>query len=313
MKAGKAITPRIWTTDELTVDVATALGAFRTERLAEPLALWKATFSTHEELFRKLFDEFGLDDPAQLNAAHLANLYGKKLGDAFRYLAAPPISTDDLKVLAESTLSRKALKDPAEAQRVLSTVMQALDPLRFPWVQEKRNPRPGEREAAILASAALMTAQRVATQRRSTGKNGQELAVMNYLRDEMKLNPVAPYEIKTLREAPPPGSYCGEAKVVGRKADIVVSLFDGRLLLIECKVSNSATNSVKRVNNDAGAKAETWIRLLGDGQVFPAALLSGVFKVSNLEQAQGQKLSLYWAHRLADLGAFIESTRNQVP
>jgi hypothetical protein len=113
-------------------------------------------------------------------------------------------------------------------------------------------------------------------------------------------------------DAPAPGSFCREAQVAGRKADIVVVLYDKRLLLIECKVSNSALNSVKRVNNDAGAKASIWIKSLGEVQVVPAVMLSGVFKPHNLEQAQNQKLSLFWAHRMEDLGEFILSTKPSV-
>lgn len=302
--------PVRWTLDDLAADVATAMNDFRQERLAEPLALWKKTFRAHEALFRKLFDEFGLKDPSQLNAAHIADLYEKKLGHAFRYLAAPPISDDDLKVLAETTLSQTSLKaNPDHAERVLKTVLQALDPMRFPWVTAKRAPTTIEWEAAILASAALMTAQRVATTRRNTGKDTQENAVKDYLRDVLKLTEVEPHAITTLMDAPAPGSFCREAKVAGRKADIVVVLYDKRLLLIECKVSNSALNSVKRVNNDAGAKAGAWIQSLGEAQVVPAAMLSGVFKAHNLDQAQNHKLALFWAHRMEDLGDFILSTK----
>ncbi|WP_369414122.1 XamI family restriction endonuclease [Paracandidimonas lactea] len=94
-----------------------------------------------------------------------------------------------------------------------------------------------------------------------------------------------------------------------RKADVVVRLHDTRLMAIECKVSNSATNSVKRLNNDAAAKAERWINQFGKAQVVPAAALAGVFKVLNLEQAQDLGLTLFWSHDLDQLGTFIESTR----
>lgn len=60
---------------------------------------------------------------------------------AFRYLAAPPISEDDLKTLAETTLSASALrKDPAQARRVRDIVLHIIDPHRFPWVGEQRQP-----------------------------------------------------------------------------------------------------------------------------------------------------------------------------
>ncbi|WP_418888083.1 XamI family restriction endonuclease [Microbacterium resistens] len=81
------------------------------------------------------------------------------------------------------------------------------------------------------------------------------------------------------------------------------------MLAVECKVSNSEVNSVKRVNNDAAAKAEVWINQFGQVNVVPAAVLSGVFKVSNLESAQARGLTLFWAHRLDALIAFIEQTR----
>ena len=47
---------------------------------------------------------------------------------------------------------------------------------------------------------------------------------------------------------------------------------------LECKASNSATNSYKRVNHEAASKAETWLQDFGRSQVVPAAVLSGVFK-----------------------------------
>ena len=93
-----------------------------------------------------------------------------------------------------------------------------------------------------------------------------------------------------------------------RKADIPVRLFDGRLMPVECKVSNSSTNSVKRINNDAQAKASAWHRELGTNQVVPAAVISGVFKVHNLVQAQDAGLTLFWAHKLEDMKSFIEAT-----
>jgi hypothetical protein len=77
---------------------------------------------------------------------------------------------------------------------------------------------------------------------------------------------------------------------------------------IECKVSNSATNSVKRINNDAAAKAVRWASDFGELQVLSTAVIAGVFKVSNLLQAQSSKLTLFWAHDLKKMKKFIEET-----
>jgi hypothetical protein len=80
---------------------------------------------------------------------------------------------------------------------------------------------------------------------------------------------------------------------------------------IECKVSNSSTNSVKRLNNDAAVKAGIWLDELGSRQIVPVAVLSGVFKVHNLEQAQERNLTLFWAHKLDDMRSFIQATRRR--
>lgn len=298
--------PRKWTASELAEDVRAAIAAFRWARLGEPLALWKATFRESRRQVRAVFRQLNLREPKQVHSRQVAQLYRMQLGDALRYMAAPPISAHDLTVLADSTLSAAALRKPPQARSVLRTIQQTLDPFRFQWVIAGRRPSPAEWKAAIVASAALMTYQRVATIRRNTGKDDQERAVKTYLRDVLKLTEEYPRKIDTMRDAPPPGCFCGESEVAGRKADIVVSLYDGRLLLIECKVSNSALNSVKRLNNDAGAKAGHWVKEFGVSQAVPAAMLSGVFKVRNLAHAQDhQSLALFWAHRLDDLGAFI--------
>jgi hypothetical protein len=115
---------------------------------------------------------------------------------------------------------------------------------------------------------------------------------------------VARRKVLTLTDAPEPGQFCGESYFGIRKADFLVRLWDSRIMPIECKVSNSATNSVKRLNNDAAAKAEAWSKDFGTRQVVPAAVLSGVYKLHNLEDAQARGLAIFWAH---DLKALTES------
>lgn len=224
-------------------------------------------------------------------------------------MAGPPISADDLKVLADASLAPGVIAaNPDQAQRILDTILIAVDPLRFPWIAEDREPTAEERTVAIVASAALITAQRVSTDRRNLGKEAQESAVKAFLTD-MGFKNAGTRVINTLADAPEKGEFCGEALVGSRKADIPVRLFDGRLMPIECKVSNSATNSVKRINNDAAVKAGIWHREFGTNQIVPVAMLSGVFKVRNLKQAQTGGLTLFWAHDLARMQEFVESTK----
>ncbi len=95
-----------------------------------------------------------------------------------------------------------------------------------------------------------------------------------------------------------------------RKADFIVGLWDYRIMAIECKVSNSSTNSVKRLNNDAAVKAEIWYRHFGTKQIVPTAMLSGVYKIHNLMNAQNAGLTLFWAHALSELTEWIEATKS---
>ena len=78
---------------------------------------------------------------------------------------------------------------------------------------------------------------------------------------------------------------------------------------LECKVSNSAVNSFKRINHEAAGKARAWLAGFGNRQTMPGAVISGVFNPANLETAQAEGLAIIWSHRLSDLTDFIESTR----
>ena len=113
-----------------------------------------------------------------------------------------------------------------------------------------------------------------------------------------------------LTAAPNPGEFCGETRLAGKRADVVVRLRDSRVMPIECKVSNSAVNSYKRVIHDTGGKAVNWYRALGDAQVIPAAVLSGVFSPANLEDVQDNiRVALFWQHRLKDLADFVKRAK----
>ena len=228
---------------------------------------------------------------------------------AFRYLAAPPISEDDLKTLADTTLSASALRnDPEQARRVRGIVLHIIDPHRFPRVAEQRAPSAHEREQAVVASAALVAARKVETSRRSDAKQAQEDQVKELLRG-IGFAEAPRRDIPLLDAAPGPGEFCGESRLGNTRADLVVRLYDRRAMPIECKVSNSSVNSFKRVNHEAAGKAKDWLTGFGKRQIVPAAVLGGVFNPSNLETAQRDGLALFWSHRLQDLADYIESTK----
>jgi hypothetical protein len=223
--------PPVWTEDDLRTAAAEARAIFRTERLDEPLERWKRTFDQYQERFARLFDEYGIAQPGSLTPARVATIFREQLSDALRYLAGPPISEDDLGVLAEadSLAPGRLDADHAAAGRILTTIVQALDTKRFPWIAEGRGPTDSERSAAILASTVLITAQRVATTRRNEGKDAQERAAKDFL-IAMGFALVPARKIRTIDDAPMRGQFCAESMVGSRKADIPVRLFDGRLM-----------------------------------------------------------------------------------
>jgi hypothetical protein len=302
------IEPLLWTPEQLEVDRLKASAAFTKERLEEPLEDYLEAFDVYqghvEELLEATVDLSDLDTPA------LDVLGDPRLLEAFRYLAAPPISSDDYKVLADvRSFSRSQLdRSPAAVQRLLGVVRQVLDRRRFAWVVEGREPTEAERSAAVMASAALMAASRTQTGRRTKGKDQQEGAVKVALR-ELGLTEVASRSIPNISHAPAPGEFCGESRLGTRKGDIIVRLWDHRVMPIECKVSNSSTNSVKRLNNDAAVKAASWKLDFGLRQVVPTAMLSGVYKLHNLVDAQERGLMIFWAHDLQAMTDWIEATR----
>lgn len=299
-----------WSDEELDQDLEISIASFRRERMQEPLAAYLKVYDQVEEAIETLLET--TSDLATLEEQALKLLTVPDLAEAFRYLAAPPISIDDLKVLADTrSLAPSVLAaNPAFVRRLAQTIRSGLDPRRFPWISESRPPTETERTVAIMASSTLMAVQRIETSRRNEGKLAQEEKVRHILAEHgLESVSIAGNVINTLSEAPRAGQFCREVQLGERKADFVVGLWDNRLMAIECKVSNSSLNSVKRLNNDAAVKAEIWTRDFGTRNIVPVAVLSGVFKLLNLQNAQARGLTLYWSHRLTDLTDWIARVR----
>lgn len=296
-------TPPRWTEDEFEEHLAISAAVFREERIREPIEQYREVFDGYAARIRALLTGTNhLTDWANALEVILSEEVGL---DTLRYVSGPPVSADDLKTLAHASLAPSRLRDdPKMAARVVHVVLTSLDTKRFPWVADQRRPEQAELRAAAIASASLMATQRVQTDRRNLAKLQQENKVADYL-VEVGLIEVGPREVKTSDDAPGRGSFSRECMFGDRKADLVVQLHDARLMPIECKVSNSATNSVKRLNNDAVVKADAWIKQFGTRQTVPTAVLSGVFKRHNLIQAQEAGLTIFWAHDLNPLGEFI--------
>ena len=297
-----------WSDEQLQQGLEKGRSLFRDERLREPLEAYTEAFDQYQGAVEDLLETSV--DLTRLDQTLIDVLTNPALLEAFRYLAGPPISEDDLMVVAEAQLTPSRLRsNPEMAARVLSVVRVALDRRRFPWVIDEREPTPSEKNAAIVASAALLATSRVGTARRNEGKERQEVAVRDALLSRGLTQIPTRAVLTSLHQAPQPGEFCRESMLGSAKADFLVGLWDRRIMAIECKVSNSSTNSVKRLNREAAGKAEKWLHEFGVLTVVPVAVLSGVYKLHNLVSAQARGLTLYWAHDLNQLLDWIDAGR----
>ena len=297
----RQIRPSVWSSDQLERDIERSLSEFKERRFAESHAGYVSIFERYRVHVRNLLEES--DNLQSLVSVVRQYVLDDEKCYALRYLASPYISDDDLKVLADVKLSASAFdSDPEAADRIVKVVSANIDPWRFPWFHENRLPTDGELRIAIVSTTASQT------QRRSDAKIRQEADIAQAL-EEVGLRRVGRRAVDTPNRAPDIGEFCLESALGNHKADLIARLYDGRILAIEAKVSNSVVNSYKRVNHDTVAKVTGWLSQFGTYGVVPAAVLSGVFKVQNLIDAQDSGLALFWSHDLGQLQDFIRLTR----
>lgn len=293
--------PTRWTREQLAGDLAVSVDTFRAERIAEPKTFYEGRLTHREPQVREVVRWLrsfvqGTDDPAQTSAI----LTDPDKFKALCYVPSPFISRDDMKTLAISTLSQRDLRGSQELWGAIrQTISQAADDHRFPWLDRGDDPTEEEFNAAIMATLALMATQDATTHRRKTAKDAQEEAVRAVLAGAgFEFDP-SRNRINADADGPQAGHYSGERSVGGSLADVVVTSLDGTLVPIECKVSNSAVNSHKRLVHEAGHKAAVWQGAIPE--CVPAVVVAGVFNLDNLVRAQDDGLAIFWQHRLADL------------
>ena len=309
---------KVWTEAEIQADRDRAVADFVRQRLREPLDVYLDQFDDAQGVVEELLEE--TRDLTLLLPDRLTDEMRARLVEivtdpaefyALRYLAGPPVSADDLTLLSEAdSLSRRRLsEDPAILDRLAQTVLDAHDRRRFPWLSEGRDPTEAESKAAALATAALIAYQQNQTWRRGQSGRDQEDMVSEALA-AVGFEEVPTRSVQHLADAPRPGEFCRESKLRDQKADLLIGLWDRRTMAVECKVSNSSVNSYKRLNREAGGKAAVWLRELGSTQVVPASVLSGVYAMRSLQQAQDAGLSVFWTHDLTALTDYVETTRS---
>jgi hypothetical protein len=283
------------------MDREAALAVFIRQRGEEGTSRYEEMFRRNFDLVERLFK--WTNDLLDLTGATFE--LDPTLVSPARYITAPPTSEDDLNTLAGGRVTGRRRITLDLAARAADVVKAACDPIRFPWVDELREPTRTERRTALMWTAGVWAIESLRTLRRGESSRQQEAAVVLGL-DGIGWRMSDLRQISTLDDLPR-GDYSREALLARSKCDIPIRLKDGRLLALECKVSNSEINSVKRLNREVGGKADQWRGAFGE-QVIPGAVLSGVFKLRNLVEAQDrQRIAIFWEHDLDALLNFVAS------
>lgn len=327
----RADTPRIWTLQELETHAQRSLDAFVDRRLREPEGIYQTHVRGRRAAIRRLFRVLSAIDPAAPDPAVISTVIAdEELFAALRYIAGPPVSEDDLGVLVQrntQTLSAQAVRrQPDLAKKTLELICRLADPYRFPWVAQRRRPTSEELRRAVTTTSILHASQSLQTERRGYGRAVELLLEQRLVElGFAKVAAVGPRERKANEAAgrptlPPGGKisqpshhptyphFYGECTVYGRKVDLFIALKSGRMIALEAKDSSSAINSTKRLLNDTAAKAKHYNEA-GGKIIISVALLSGVFKISDLVKAQEQGLFLVWAHELDEFVDWIKDQR----
>lgn len=227
---------------------------------------------------------------------------------ACRYVCAPPISQEDLWTLVGGSKFKRVPASLASATADALRVV--VDPVRFGWVKLGRAPTQHERDAAILATTVLWAAQQLGTQRRGEASTRQEAATSAALADAGLQLDSSRSQILFIDDMAR-GTFAKERRIAGAKCDVPARLADGRLLALECKVSNGPKNGWKRVNREVVGKAEGWRQHFGV-QVLTGLVVAGVFDVSSLRAAQNAGVALFWEHDLTSLAEFVAATESRL-
>jgi hypothetical protein len=296
-----------WDDSRLNADRLAAIDDYRRVRMEAPLQQYLRWSADSEQVFQTLLRI--TDDLRDLDTSALQVVADPKLLEAFRHLTGPPISLADLKLLVNArNFSVRALKaDPELVRRVIATIYEGLDRMRFPWLSENRSPTGSERRAALIASAAVLASTRVTRERLVEGDSQEADEVEGALLEE-GFRRAGAMTVLAMSEAPRRGEYSREAVFLGRRADFLIHLWDDRLMPVECTVSTSQAHSTKRLL-EAAVKASVWTHELGKSRVIPSAVLSGVYQLRELRSAQDRGLTLFWSHNLDVLRQWISRRR----
>ncbi|PJM78424.1 XamI family restriction endonuclease [Bifidobacterium scaligerum] len=303
--------PRSFTREELEAAAARAGDHFKCMRAESESSTAEYYNSVFDQAYSEV--EYILSSTDQLrNLADMATqLFEEGCLDTLRYMERPTLSADDFKKLSETNTDAKGkLSQPETAVMAMDYLRRNLNTRLFPWLDSDVAPADSDLIAAKCAVAALVADQKTKTMLRNKQSHAQEEAVRAALVNDAGYTKVAAHDFRMLAEGPKPGEvFHKETSIDGVKADVVFGLYDGRVMALECKVSNTAVNSYKRLNHETVDKIVKWNNMFGSNGIVGGCVLQGVFAVDNLVSAQQAGVAMFWSANLKELTDYVLSTK----
>jgi hypothetical protein len=228
-----------------------------------------------------------------------------------RHLFAPPISQDQLKLILPSypkgaeKNSTKLSKGAAEA--FAEAFAARRDPTLTAWLDANANPSRRQIKKLLHTLTPMIGSQIFNTVRRNRLSDEQEKAVEVILESKGWTKSPSTSVNKTADLAPQHfmrKTRC-KTRTATKEVDIACGVNASLILAMECKVSNDATNSVKRVN-DVMDKTKAWNDQWG-GFIQTAALLQGVVAYKEVARLLDSDVLVFWSHDLQPLSEWLDA------
>lgn len=229
----------------------------------------------------------------------------------FRHILAPPLSQDQFALFypawKKSTEKQGGPKSkPSSAAAVVTAVQERRVATLTPWLGSGRAPTRRELERLFWSVSPLLANQQFSTVQRNRLARIQESSITALLDANgwIKL----PSSLLDTKAALPLKHYMHKTRFATattrpQEVDIALGLKSTVVLAMECKVTNDATNSIKRVN-DILKKSTAWKTHWGSF-VKTAAVLQGVIADKDVMRLLDDGVEVFWSHDLPHFAQWV--------
>ena len=253
-----------------------------------------------------------------LDTAYLRDLYGPlttRTGRhllVLRHLFSPPISQDQLKLVLPS-YPKGAEKNGTKVTKAAALAFVAAfaarrDPGLTAWLDTDAPPTPRQVRKLLHALTPMISSQIFNTVRRNRMSDEQEKAVEALLAAKGWTRAASAPVSNTADLAARHfmrKTRCKSSDIATKEVDIACGVKANLIMAMECKVSNDATNSVKRVS-DVMDKTKAWKEQWG-GFIQTAALLQGVVAYKDVARLLNSNVLVFWSHDLRPLTDWLDA------